>query len=73
MTFETLITILTIENLTIHDNLCYLTIKSDIGQHSQFLRCLFERPELRYELRLFYLVKASRVSLDLITVVLIDA
>ena len=24
----------------IHDNLCYLTIKSDIGQHSQFLRCL---------------------------------
>ena len=25
----------------IHDNLCYLTIKSDTGQHSQFLRCLF--------------------------------
>ena len=24
----------------IHDNLCYLKIKSDIGQHSQFLRCL---------------------------------
>ena len=24
----------------IHDNLCYLTIKSDTGQHSQFLRCL---------------------------------
>ena len=23
----------------IHDNLCYLTIKSDSGQHSQFLRC----------------------------------
>ena len=23
-----------------HDNLCYLTIKSDTGQHSQFLRCL---------------------------------
>ena len=23
----------------IHDNLCYLTIKSDTGQHSQFLRC----------------------------------
>ena len=22
-----------------HDNLCYLTIKSDTGQHSQFLRC----------------------------------
>ena len=25
----------------IHDNLCYLTIKSDTGQHSQFLRCLW--------------------------------
>ena len=24
----------------IHDNLCYLTIRSDTGQHSQFLRCL---------------------------------
>ena len=23
----------------IHDNLCYLTIKSDTGQHSQFLQC----------------------------------
>ena len=23
----------------IHDNFCYLTIKSDSGQHSQFLRC----------------------------------
>ena len=23
----------------IHDNLCDLTIRSDIGQHSQFLRC----------------------------------
>ena len=23
----------------IHDNRCYLTIKSDTGQHSQFLRC----------------------------------
>ena len=38
MTFETLIKILTIENL--HDNLCYLTINCDTGQHSQFLRCL---------------------------------
>ena len=25
----------------IHDNLCYLTIKSDTGQHSQFVRCFF--------------------------------
>ena len=31
----------------IHDNLCYLTIKSDTGQHSQFLRCLF--PSCNYE------------------------
>ena len=36
--FETLITILTIENL-VNDNLCYLTINCDTGQHSQFLRC----------------------------------
>ena len=39
-TYETLITILTIENL-IHYNLCRLTIKSDTGQYSQFLRCFF--------------------------------
>ena len=39
VTFETLITILTIENLN-SDNLCYLTINCDTGQHSQFLRCL---------------------------------
>ena len=25
----------------IHDNLCYLTIKSDTEQHSQFLRCFY--------------------------------
>ena len=25
----------------IHDNLCYLSIKSDTGQHSQFLWCLY--------------------------------
>ena len=25
----------------IHDNLCYLTINCDTGQHSQFLRCFF--------------------------------
>ena len=36
-TFEILITILTIENL--NDNLCYLTINCDTGQHFQFLRC----------------------------------
>jgi len=38
LTFETLITILTIENLN-SDNHSYLTINCDTGQHSQFLRC----------------------------------
>ena len=38
MTFETLSTILTIEDLN-YDNLCDLTINCDTGQHSQFLRC----------------------------------
>ena len=37
-TSETLITILTIENIN-SDNLCDLAIKSDAGQHSQFLGC----------------------------------
>ena len=38
LTFETLITILTIENLN-SVNHSYLTINCDTGQHSQFLRC----------------------------------
>ena len=38
LTFETLITILTIENLN-SVNHFYLTINCDTGQHSQFLRC----------------------------------
>ena len=42
VTFETLITTLTIENL-IHDNLCHLTIKSDTGQHLQILQCFIKR------------------------------
>ena len=41
---ETLITILTIDNLN-SDNLCDLTINSDTGQHSQFFQCLVEREE----------------------------
>ena len=40
LTFETLITILTIENLN-SDNYSYLTINCDTGQHSQSLRCFF--------------------------------
>ena len=36
LTFETSITILTIENLN-SINHCYLTINCDTGQHSQFL------------------------------------
>ena len=39
LTFETLITILTIENLN-SVNHSFLTINCDTGQHSQFLRCL---------------------------------
>ena len=39
LTLETLITILTIENLN-SDNHSYLAINCDTGQHSQFLRCL---------------------------------
>ena len=31
----------------IHDNLCYLTIKSDTGQHSQFLRCFISMSSLK--------------------------
>ena len=38
LTFETLITILTIDNLN-SDKHSYLTINRDTGQHSQFLRC----------------------------------
>ena len=30
----------------IHDNLCYLTINCDTGQHSQFLRCFWIQCEL---------------------------
>ena len=40
LTFETLITILTIESLN-SVNHSYLTINCDAGQHLQFLRCLF--------------------------------
>ena len=43
LTFETLITILTIENLN-SDNHSYLTINCDTGQHSQFLRCFIPCP-----------------------------
>ena len=42
-TLETLITILTIENLN-SDHLWDLAIKSDAGQHLQFLQCLYNQP-----------------------------
>ena len=29
-----------------HDNLCYLTINCDTGQHSQFLRCFGNTPKV---------------------------
>ena len=35
----------------IHDNLCYLTINCDTGQHSQFLRCLIIWPCLVWKRR----------------------
>ena len=52
MTFETLITILTIENLN-SVNHSYLTINCDTGQHSQFLRCLYylTLPHLSFTVR----------------------
>ena len=34
----------------IHDNLCYLTINCDTGQHSQFLRCFHTRVFFGYQL-----------------------
>ena len=41
---------------TIHDNLFYLTIKSDTGQHSQFLRCFITRKsEIEITLRIAHL------------------
>ena len=46
LTFETLITILTIENLN-SDNHSYLTINCDTGQHSQFLRCFVQNRNLQ--------------------------
>ena len=41
LTFETLSTILTIENMN-SDNHSYLAINCDTGQHSQFLRCFVQ-------------------------------
>ena len=45
LTFETLITILTIENLN-SVNHSYQTINCDTGQHSQFLRCFIKGHEM---------------------------
>ena len=36
----------------IHDNLCYLTIKSDTGHYSQYLRCLWCTFDLRLSLHI---------------------
>ena len=47
LTFETSITILTIENLN-SINHCYLTINCDTGQHSQFLWC-FKNGDVKTE------------------------
>ena len=58
--FETLITILIIENLN-SVNHSYLTINCDTGQHSQFLRC-FES----YDQQLSDLVYASSMLCEFI-------
>ena len=66
MTFETLITILTIENLNSWKPF-YLTINCDTGQHSQFLRCFL----LLVPLVLFFLFSADDdFDHDLMTVLL---
>ena len=40
----------------IHDNLCYLTINCDTGQHSQFLRCFIKLTTLLQEEFLIHLL-----------------
>merc|ERR1712029_1076602 len=37
-------------------NLCYLTFKSDIGQHSQFLRCFLSFSFFKLVILLFQLI-----------------
>lgn len=48
----------------IHDNLCYLEIKSDTGQHSQFLRCftLFAPQRHQNHLCLLLLLFPSQIQ-----------
>ena len=46
----------------IHDNLCYLTIKSDSGQHSQFLRCFDARLWVVIEFVLSTFILCSRIK-----------
>ena len=53
LTFETLITILTIENLN-SVNHSYLTINCDTGQHSQFLRCFCPDIDVLFFISPFY-------------------
>ena len=52
-TLETLITILTIENLN-SDHLWDLAIKSDAGQHLQFLRCFWRLPKAQVDHQLLH-------------------
>ena len=40
----------------IHDNLCYLTLNCDTGQHSQFLRCLSFKLKSQFSIFDFYCV-----------------
>ena len=38
----------------IHDNLCYLTIMSDTGQHLQFLQCLYLNVQVIWSITLVW-------------------
>ena len=58
LTFETLITILTIENLN-SVNHSYLTINCDAGQHPQFLRCFYH---LLFNIFLLIVIEISRTG-----------
>ena len=56
----------------IHDNLCDLTIKSDTGQHSQFLRCFPKAAKLIWGLHIFecmiswYFIFAAAIVLTIV-------
>ena len=48
----------------IHDNLCYLTINCDTGQHSQFLRCFINNIQFVAIARCLSFIWQSSLSLS---------